>query len=168
MNYTSKAQKSTTVKLVYVAMFIALSFVGSLIKIQGTIALDSMSAFFAALFIGPVAGAMVGALAHLLTAFTSGFPLTLPIHLVIMLQMAVIVYIFGILYEKTNSLLAIVVGILLNGPGAVIMLAPITAILGLPLSGSAFIYAMIGFLTLGSAINIILASLLFGRIKKGI
>ena len=48
------------------------------------------------------------------------------------------------------------------------MLAPITAILGLPLSGSAFIYAMIGFLTLGSAINIILASLLFGRIKKGI
>lgn len=167
VNYTSKAEKSTTIKLVYIAMFIALSFIGSLIKIQGTIALDSMSAFFASLFIGPVAGALVGALGHFLSAFTSGFPLTLPIHLIIMLQMAVIVYIFGVLYKRTNPFIANVVAILLNGPGAVFMLAPITAVLGLPLSGSAFIYALIGVLTIGSVVNIVLASILFSRMKKG-
>lgn len=168
LNYTAKTQRSTTVKLVYIAMFVALSFIGSLIKIQGTIALDSMSAFFASLFIGPVAGAMVGALGHLLTAFSSGFPLTLPIHIIIMLQMAVIVYLFGLVYKKANSFVAIVVGVLLNGPGCVLMLAPITKILGLPLNGTAFIYAMVGALTLGAAVNIVLATVLFGRIKKGL
>lgn len=166
MNYTSKSEKNTTIKLVYIAMFIALSFIGSLIKIQGTIALDSMSAFFASLYLGPAAGAIVGALGHLFTAFTSGFPLTIPIHLVIMLQMSVIVYIFGYLYKKYNGLLANVVAILLNGPGAVFMIAPIATALGLPLSGAAFIYAMIGVLTIGSIVNIVLASLLFGRMKK--
>lgn len=168
VNYISKTRKSrtTTSKLVYIAMFVALSFIGSLIKIQGTIALDSMSAFFASLYLGPLAGALVGALGHLLTSLTSGFPLTLPIHLIVMVQMAIVVYIFGFIYKRFNGILAAIVGIILNGLGAVLILAPITTILGLPLSGKAFVYAMVVPLTLASAVNIILAYMIFKIIKK--
>jgi uncharacterized membrane protein len=157
--------KSTTVKLVYIATLVAISFIGSLIKIQGTIALDSMAGFFTALFLGPISGALVGSMGHLLTAITSGFPLTLPIHLIITLQMAVFVYIFGRIYERTNEVVASIVAIILNGIVAVIMLAPVTIWMGLPLSGKAFIYAMVGPLTLASAVNIILASVIYKIIK---
>nr|WP_300006176.1 ECF transporter S component [Tissierella sp.] len=166
MNSIVKSERSTTSRLVYASMFIALSFIGSLIKIQGTIALDSMSAFFASLFLGPVLGAIVGALGHLLSAFTSGFPLTMPIHIIIMIEMAVVVYLFGILYKKYNPVFANIIAIVLNGIGAVLVLAPITKLLGLPLNGKAFIYAMTIPLTLASAVNIILASIVFSRVKK--
>lgn len=168
MNFTRIESKSTTVKLVYIATLVAISFIGSLIKIQGTIALDSMAGFFAALFLGPIPGALVGSIGHLLTAMTSGFPLTLPIHLVITLQMALFVYIFGRVYEKTNEIVACTVAIILNGIVAVLMLAPITIWVGFPLSGKAFIYAMVGPLTLASAVNIILASVIYKMIKNHI
>lgn len=165
MNSRHMESKTTTVKLVYIATLIAISFVGSLIKIQGTIALDSMPAFFAALFLGPIPGAWVGSIAHLLTAFTSGFPLTLPIHLIITLEMAIVVYIFGLIYEKTNEIFASIIAIILNGIGTVILLAPITTWMGFPLNGKAFIYAMVGPLTLASAVNIILASVVYKIMK---
>lgn len=165
MNSRHMESKSTTVKLVYIATLVAISFIGSLIKIQGTIALDSMAGFFTALFLGPISGALVGSMGHLLTAITSGFPLTLPIHLIITLQMAVFVYIFGRIYERTNEVVASIVAIILNGIVAVIMLAPVTIWMGLPLSGKAFIYAMVGPLTLASAVNIILASVIYKIIK---
>lgn len=166
MNSRHVESKNPTVKLVYISILIAISFIGSLIKIQGTIALDSMPGFFAALFLGPVAGALVGSIGHLLTAFTSGFPLTLPIHMIIALQMAVFIYIFGWVYEKTNEVLASILAIVLNGLVAVIMLAPVTIWFGLPLSGKAFIYAMVGPLTLASAVNIILACIVYKIIKS--
>lgn len=168
MNSKHMESKNTTVKLVYISVLIAISFIGSLIKIQGTIALDSMAGFFAALFLGPLPGALVGSIGHLLTALTSGFPLTLPIHLIIGLQMAVFVYIFGWVYKNTNEVLASIVGIFLNGLVAVIILAPITAWFGLPLNGKAFIYTMVGPLTIASAINIILACVVYRMIKSRI
>lgn len=164
--YKTKTERKSTINLVYVAMFIALSFIGSLIKIQGTIALDSMSGFFASLFLGPAGGALVGALGHLITALTSGFPLTIPIHLIITVQMAIVMYLFGIIYRRINGILAVIVAILLNGIGAVLLLAPITTMVGLPLSGKAFIYAMVVPLTLASAVNIILAYMIFKVIKR--
>lgn len=168
MNSKNIETKSTTVKLVYISVLIAISFIGSLIKIQGTIALDSMAGFFAALFLGPVSGALVGSIGHLLTAFTSGFPLTLPIHLIIVLQMAAFVYIFGWVYEKTNLVLASIVAIILNGVVAVMMLAPATVWYGLFPNNKSFIYLMIGPLTLASAVNIILACLIYKIIKSRI
>lgn len=165
MNSRRIESRTTTVKLVYIATLISISFIGSLIKIQGTIALDSMAGFFAALFLGPISGALVGSIGHLLTAMTSGFPLTLPIHLIIALEMAVFVYIFGQVYKKTNEVVASIVAIILNGIVAVIILAPFTVWLGLPLSGKTFIYAMAVPLTLASAVNIILASVIYKIIK---
>ncbi len=54
--------KKTTVNLVMVALFCALSAVGANIKIMGSIAFDSLPAFLAAILMGPAAGAIVGAL----------------------------------------------------------------------------------------------------------
>ena len=161
MNSKHMNDKSTTVKIVYIGMLVAISLIGSLIKIQGTIALDSMPGFFAALFLGPAYGGLVASIGHILTALTSGFPLTIPIHIIITLQMGVFAYLFGIIYKKSNGIIACIVAIILNGLGSVLMLAPITKWLGFPLSGKAFIYAMIGPLTLASAVNIILAYVIY-------
>lgn len=166
MNTKNVKLRSTTTKLVYTGMLIAISFVGSLIKIQGSIALDSMPGFFAALFLGPVYGALVAGLGHILTAATSGFLLTVPIHIVITLEMAVFAYIFGVVYKKSNGIIASIVGILLNGVGAVLILMPITTWLQLPLSGKAFFMAMVVPLSLASAVNIILACVIYNIIEK--
>lgn len=158
--------RNNTVKLVYIAALVALSFIGSLIKIEGTIALDSMPGFFAALFLDPISGALVGGIGHLLTSFTSGFPLTLPIHIIIMAIMAISIYIFGWIYQGLSKISAIIIAIILNGIGAVVLLAPITVKLALPLSGRQFIYAMMGPLSLASGVNIILAIIVYRIIEN--
>lgn len=168
MNYKSLEERNTTTRLVYISMLIALSFIGSLIKIQGTIALDSMPGFFAALYLGPLAGAIVASVGHILTSLSSGFPLTLPIHLIITIEMGIVVYLFGIIYKRFNAIAACVSGILLNGLAIVLVLAPFTIWLGLPLNGKAFIYTMVGPLTIASAVNVILAYIIYRTIGKRI
>ncbi len=168
MDSKSIEEKGATTKLVYISILIAISFIGSFIKIQGTIALDSMPGFFAALYLGPVAGAIVGGIGHLITAMFSGFPLTLPIHLIIVLAMGIVVYLFGIIYRRTNGTIACISGILLNGIGVVLALAPVTTLLGLPLHGKAFVYAMIVPLTIASAVNVILAYVIYKTVGKRI
>lgn len=168
MNYKHVEERNTTTKLVYISMLIAISFIGSLIKIQGTIALDSMPGFFAALYLGPIPGAIVASIGHLLTSLSSGFPLTVPIHLIVTLEMGIAVYLFGIIYKKFNGIIACTSGILLNGVAMVLVLAPFTVWLGLPLSGKAFIFAMITPLTLASAVNVILAYIIYKTIGKRI
>lgn len=165
MNQKSiEEEKNTTRKLVYISMLIAISFIGSLIKIQGTIALDSMPGFFAALYLGPAAGAIVASIGHMLTSMSSGFPLTLPMHLLVTFGMGVAVYLFGIIYKRFNGLVACVSGILLNGVVLVLFLAPFTVLLGIPLNGIAFVLAMIVPLTLASAVNVILAYTIYKTI----
>lgn len=168
LNEERAESKNVVKNLVYISLFIAISFIGSLIKIQGTIALDSMAGFFVVLFLNPVSGAIVGSVGHLLTAFINGLPLTLPIHLIVSLQMAVVVYLFGWIHKKTNLIVASLVAITLNGIVSVIMLAPLTTMLGLPLQGKTFIYVMVGPLTLASAVNVTLAGILHKIIKDRI
>lgn len=168
MNPKSIEERNTTTKLVYISMLVAISFIGSLIKIQGTIALDSMPGFFAALYLGPVAGAIVASIGHILTSMSSGFPLSLPMHLLITLGMGISVYLFGIIYKKFNGIAACIAGILLNGVALVFFLAPFTIMLGIPLNGTAFILAMIVPLTLASAVNVILAYTIYKTIGQRI
>ncbi|WP_427339680.1 ECF transporter S component [Caloranaerobacter sp. DY30410] len=162
----SAKQNSRTIKIVYCGMLIALSAVGALIKIQGSIAFDSMPGFFAALFLGPSYGALVAGLGHILTAVTSGFPLTLPMHIIIALQMALFGYLFGVFYRKFNYVIAIILAIILNGPVGALAAAFASVLLGLPFSGKTLFYAVITPLTLASAANIILAYLIFRLINK--
>ena len=158
--------RSSISKLTYGGMLIALSAVGALIKISGTIALDSMPGFFAALFLGPSAGALVGALGHLLTAATSGFPMSLPMHLFLMVEMAFVIYVFGITYKKFGSIPAFIVGVLLNGPFAALVSVPVSKLLGLPFNGWALFNVIIIPLILASIVNVFLSQVVYKSITK--
>ena len=90
-------------KLAIMAIFIALSAVGSLIKIPsplGSIGLDSAPGFFAAVAFGGWVGFIVIAVGHILSAAIVGFPLTLPVHLAVAAGMGVCALVFRWLGRK--------------------------------------------------------------------
>lgn len=149
-------------------LLIALSAIGAMIKIQGTVAFDSMPGYFAALFISPMVGAVVIALGHLLTALTSGFPMTIPMHLLLMGIMAIIAYIFGVLGRKTNGILTCLVATVLNGPVATLISAFVASLLSLPLNGMPMFYALVIPLTIAAGANIVLAYIVNKVITKRI
>ncbi|AGK96213.1 ECF transporter S component [Clostridium pasteurianum] len=155
-----------TRKLVIMALFIAVSFLGANIKIMGTIAFDSMAGFLGCLILGPVYGAIIGALGHFLTAATSGFPYTLPVHMLIMVDMALTMFFFGIIYNKLSKInrylgiiIAAIIGIIINGPISVLILVPIM--------GWAMM-AMIPILCLAAFLNILIAYLVYKFLPENI
>ncbi|MEL7565491.1 MAG: ECF transporter S component [Clostridiales bacterium] len=142
-------------RLVRIALLVALSVVGASIKIPsilGTPAFDSMPGYFAAAVLGRKEGALIAALGHIFTALTAGFPLSLPIHLLTAVEMGICAYVFGFLFRKTNSLIAIIVATVLNGVGA-----PTTMI---PIMGMPVFYALITPLLIASGLNIVIAAVL--------
>lgn len=169
MNSNVKKIRISNIKiLTRTGLLIALSAIGSMVKIQGTIAFDSMPGYFAALFIDPLIGGIVASVGHILTAITSGFPLTLPMHLITAIVMGFIACIFGFLNKKHNGIIACIVAILLNGPIATFVCAMAAKGLGLPFSGSQMFAALVIPLTAASAANIILAYIIHKIIiKKG-
>lgn len=125
------AQATFSVKKITVmAVFIALSAVGALIKIPsplGTIAFDSAPGFFVALGFTGWMGAIVAAIGHLLTAGFAGFPQTIPVHLFIAAGMAVCAWILGSLkkYGTPGMVGGLVLAALLNSFGIGLVLIPI-------------------------------------------
>ncbi len=101
------------------AIFTALSAVGSLIKIPsplGSLAFDSSPGFFVALFFGPFEGAFVSGLGHFATAAVSGFPLGV-LHVPIAIGMALAGAAIGLLNRVNKNwgfLPALVVGVIIN------------------------------------------------------
>lgn len=158
----------TTNNMAKMAMLIALSVIGASIKIQGSIAFDSMPAFFAALYIGPLAGALVGFLGHLVSSGLSSFPLTLPVHLVIAVQMFVFIYIFGKAYRYINKFLAVLLGVFLNGVVGTLIIVPISIYFGLPFNGWPLFYALIIPLSIAAFLNILIGTLVFERLNRRI
>ena len=151
-------------KLVTIALLIAISFIGANLFFPGTtIAFDSMPAFFAALFISPVAGALVGAIGHFFTSFLKGFPMSLPIHLIIMGTMALTMIAFGYTYkivkggEGVKLALAAAVGVIVNAP---VSLYFVSLMMG---KG---IFVLLPILSLGAFLNVLVAILLFKAIKR--
>jgi uncharacterized membrane protein len=148
-----------TKKLVLTALFAALCFIGANIKVMGTIAFDSMPAFLAAILLGPVYGAVVGAIGHFLTAVTSGFPLTLPVHLITMIMMGLTMAVFAIVYKAFSqnkvlaAVLAVIAGVLINGPVCLLALS----FLLIPMIGKAGLIGLMPVLSIVGAINAILA-----------
>lgn len=161
-------KKDNITRMTYCAMLITLSAVGALIKVQGTIAFDSMPGFFAALFLGPGAGALVAGIGHLLTAITSGFPLTLPMHIIVAIEMALCGYLFGVVYRKSNGIIASVVAILINGPVAALIAVPVSIVLKLPFNGWTLFNVTIIPLTIASIANVILAYLVYKALNRKI
>jgi uncharacterized membrane protein len=166
----SRRSLKSTESLIYLAMLIALSYIGSLIKIGpgGSIALDSMPAFFAALLMGPVAGSVVGFIGHMLTAMTGGFPFTLPIHLIIAAEMAGICWIFGLMGERLNIVIPTITAIILNGVVATFISAYAMELMGVVPSAIGLFKVLVGPLTIVSAVNVVLAVVLHRILKDRI
>lgn len=151
--------KSNLYTMIKIALLIALSVVGSFIKIPspvGTIAFDSLPGFVGAVLLGIWPGAVIGALGHLTTALSAGFPLTIPVHLLIALLMALAMAGFGYFFKR-NKIIAILLAVTINAPLSLALLSP--------LYGWGFFYAMIVPLTIGSLLNLLLATLVLRYVK---
>lgn len=165
MNQNAETQKMGTnpariKRIAIIAVFIALSAVGALIKIPspvGTIGLDSAPGYFVALAFGGIDGAFVIALGHMLTAAVAGFPLTLPVHIFIAVQMAAWALVFRFVQRKFNVIAAIVVATILNG-----VLSAFTMVIT---GGMAAAIGVIPFLVIGSLINVVIAAAGYKLIK---
>jgi len=147
-------------RLSIMAIFIALSAVGALIKIPspvGTIGMDSAPGFFSALAFGGLTGAIVIAFGHLLTAAVIGFPMTIPIHLYIALQMALWAVVYRWVNEKLGLIPAVIVGIILNGV--------VSAFAMLPMMGVGGVLGLMPFLVIGAALNVIISAVAYKAIK---
>ncbi|MDR3238932.1 MAG: ECF transporter S component [Clostridiales bacterium] len=162
-----------TRNMIIAALCVALSYVGSNVKILGTIAFDSLPAFLSSLLLGPIYGAAIGFLGHLFTALTSGFPLSLPIHFVIAISMAVTMAGFGVTHRALKNkapaavLFAVTgaVGIILNGPvSAAFAYAALALTAGR--GAAAAIAAMLPALMAASAVNVVIAIALFKALEK--
>ena len=155
--------RSKTFRLTLMGMSVALSFVGSYIKIPSpfqSIALDSMPAFLGGLMLGGIEGAAIGFLGHMLTAANAGFYLTLPIHLLVAVIMAITIYAYHWAYKKANLIVAGIAGIVLNGVGAPLVLAL------MPQFGWGFFIGIAPFLILASAVNVGISLVVFTAVKK--
>jgi hypothetical protein len=147
-------------KISLLALMIALSAVGASIKIPAivdSVALDALPALLAAALLGVRAGAITGALGHLLSALIGGFPLG-PMHLLIAVEMALLVWIFGVLYNRNKKIVAGLVFVAGNA-----FVAPIPFIF---LMNIGFYTAIVPSLVIGSAINTILALILIPRLSS--
>jgi uncharacterized membrane protein len=152
--------KNKVLTIAIVALFCALSAVGAQIHLFGSVALDALPAFLAALLLGGPQGAVVGALGHLLSALTAGFPLTVPLHLVIAAEMALVCFATGWVARRRPYLLAAAVGFVLNA-----VVAPLILLVW-PGMGWSVCIALLPTLALGAAINAFGAGLLGQALKK--
>lgn len=149
-------------KLAIMAIFIALSAVGSLIKIPspiGSMALDSAPGFFAAIGFGGWVGFIVIAVGHVLSAAIAGFPLTLPIHLAIAIAMGLCTLAFRLLGRKglVWLIVAVAVTALLNSFGLGLIVVPI--------GGWAMYAAVIPSLLVASLINLTIAAIAYYAVR---
>ncbi|MFS0777991.1 ECF transporter S component [Neobacillus sp. 3P2-tot-E-2] len=141
------------------ALFSALSAAGAAIKIPatiGSVAFDVFPALLAAALLGSGAGAIVGALGHLLSALIAGFPLG-PMHVLIAIEMALLVFIFGVLYKKNKKVTASILFILANT-----FAAPLPFII---IMNKAFYIALVPSLLIASIINTVIALVVIPRLK---
>lgn len=156
---------TTNKRLAITAMFIALGVIGAYLKLPsptGTVALDSLPGFLASLLFGPVVGCISIFLGHIASSLIAGFPLTLPLHLGIALCMTLAALIYCQVAKRGDRglVVATVLAIIINGP--------IMGLLVIPVGGMAMYYAMLLPLSVGSAVNIILSSVLYRVVKNRI
>ncbi len=164
--------KTNSRQLVFMALLIALSFIGAQLKIFGTIAFDSLPAFLGTLLMGPLAGAIIASIGHLLTALSSGFPMTLPVHLVIALGMGLTMvatwYAYSFVKKASNDILglavAVVVGTICNGPLLLLLCAPLL----IPIITWPGVIGMMLPLSLVGGINAFIASILFKALPASV
>lgn len=150
--------KTKTLSLL--ALFIALSAVGAQIKIPAltdTVALDAFPALLAGGLLSGGAGAVAGALGHLLSALFASFPLG-PLHLLIAAEMAVLVWIFAMLYQNNKRYTAGIIFIIGNA-----IVAPIPYIF---IISKSFYLLIVPVLLIGSVLNTVIAMVILPRLSS--
>jgi hypothetical protein len=165
MPQKTKTRFWTPKRVARVAIFIALSVVGSLIKIPsptGTVAMDSSPGFFSALAWGYVEGAIVIAFGHLATAASVGFPLGV-LHLLIAGLMIVAATLFRLFATKlpkngkVNLIIAVIVAATFNG---------LEAIMIAPLIGLGLAIALTPSLLVASFVDVIVPAVLYETVSR--
>ncbi|WP_106496489.1 ECF transporter S component [Lentibacillus sp. Marseille-P4043] len=137
----------TTKKLCLLALFIALSVIGAMIKIPsfvGSIALDAFPALLAAVLISKQMGALVAGFGHLMSALIAGMPLG-PLHVIIALEMAIIVWFFSVIYLSGKRKLA---GLFFVFSNSLLAALPMLFLLGI-----SFYLAVLPSLLIGAVVN---------------
>ncbi len=150
---------SKTKMLTLMAIFIALSFVGSLIKIPGPlgdIGFDSTAGYIAVLYLGYMPGAIVTALGYLIITMSAGFPLGI-LSIPVALEMFFIAIFYRFFY-KINRFLGITIATILNG-----IVAPLIVI---PVGGIGLYVGLIPSLTIASVLNLIASAAIFSALKR--
>lgn len=143
-----------------VGILIALSFVLGMIKISGSIALDSVPAFLALFVFKDYKAGFIGAIAHMLSAASAGFPLGLPTHLIVALIMFIMLVVAQYLLKKTNLVVTIIFILLING-----IVSPLSAfVVAIPFSSAAYL-SLVSLLLIATAINLVIALILTKPIK---
>jgi uncharacterized membrane protein len=156
-----KKEFFTPKRIARISILIAISAVGSMIKIPsptGTVALDSCTGYFSAVTFGWLEGALIAGFGHLLSAFTAGFPLGLPVHLYIAVQMSLWVSVFWFVAKKINLVVAAIVAVILNGV--------ISSLLIIPIGGVGMATALILPLMVGTFVNVLIAILAYKIVEK--
>jgi uncharacterized membrane protein len=149
-------------RVAYIAIFIALSAVGAMIKIPspaGTIGLDSAPGYFCALAFGYVEGVSVIFIGHLLTSGIVGFPLGLPLHIFIAVQMGLWAVVFRWVTHKFGMIPGIVTAVLLNGVVSAFTLVFV--------GGMGAALGVMPFLIVGSLINVVVAVVAYKGVHAG-
>lgn len=137
----------STRKICLLALFIALSVIGAMIKIPsfvGSIALDAFPALLAAVLVGNRMGALVAGFGHLVSSLIAGLPLG-PMHIVIAAEMAAIVWCFGMIYQAGKRKFA---GLFFVGANSFLAALPM-----LFLFGVSFYLALLPSLLIGAVFN---------------
>lgn len=146
-------------KLSALAFFIALSVVGGMIKIPAvvtSVALDSFPSLLAGALLGGGAGAVTGAFGHFISAYIGGMPMG-PLHFLVAAEMAVLAWIFAILYRRGKKLLA---GLLFLLGNAFVIGIPFIFIFSF-----AFYAALISSLFIATLVNVAVGLLLIPRLS---
>lgn len=146
------------------AVFIALSAVGALIRIPsptGTVACDAAAGFFVALAFGAWPGFIVIALGHLLTAGLAGFPYTLPLHLGIAVAMGVCALLLRWIGRRGGLVWLIIGSVVTVVANA--LLAPLVL---LPSAGTGAYIALIPSLLVGAVINVAIAVIAWWALRS--
>jgi uncharacterized membrane protein len=147
-------------KFTLTSMLVALTAMGSLLKIPAiitSVSLDAFPALLAAAMLGGPAGAVVGALGHLLSAILGGLPLG-AFHVFIALEMALLILLSGYFFQKGKRVSAVVLFIAGNT-----LAAPLPFIFFI---GKAFYIGILPSLFFGSLLNGILALVLIPRLES--
>ncbi|WP_066301735.1 ECF transporter S component [Bacillus sp. FJAT-29937] len=149
-----------SMKMALIALLVALTAIGAAIKVPaiiGSVGLDAFPALLAAAILGGPSGAVVGAMGHLLSALLGGMPMG-PLHGIVAVEMAILAYVFAVLYRKGMKWQAGVFFILGNSFAAPL---PFTFLIS-----EAFYLTIVPSLLIGSALNTILAFILIPRLAR--